>query len=98
RLQGDWSSDVCSSDLGPPLVGENFTKWNGSTLADVFETLRTTMPQDSPGRLATRQYAEILAYLLQANDCPSGSDDLPNDLEALRDRKSVVEAKRHDLA
>jgi mono/diheme cytochrome c family protein len=76
--------DLVGTESGPPLVGANFLKLNGNTLADLFETLRTTMPQDSPGRLTARQYVDLVAYLLQANDCPSGADELPSDVEALR--------------
>src|SRR2546426_9284523 len=41
RLQGDWSSDVCSSDLG--RVGEGARPRKGATLESVTRRLRPTL-------------------------------------------------------
>ena len=62
---------------GPGLLGERFlSNWRGKTLAELFERTRTTMPQDSPGRLREQEYADIIAFLLKANNYPSGDRDL----------------------
>ena len=46
--------------------------WNGRSAFDLFDTIRTTMPNDDPGSLPREDYANIVAYLFKANRMPSG--------------------------
>ena len=69
----------------PPLTGAAFlATWNGLTLGDLFERIRTTMPQDHPGRLSRQQNADILAYVLSVNQFPAGQTELPPDTDRLK--------------
>lgn len=62
---------------GPPLKGDPFTeRWRGDTVDRLFNKIRTTMPADSSSRLRDATYVDILAYLLQANGFPAGSEEL----------------------
>jgi mono/diheme cytochrome c family protein len=62
---------------GPGLIGERFlANWRGKPLAALFERTQTTMPQDSPGRLSAQEYADIIAFILKANDYPAGAKEL----------------------
>src|SRR5271170_7625496 len=64
-------NDKCSSCHGdtlmggesaPALAGGEFTSnWNGLTLGDLFERIRTTMPQNRPGSVSRDANAQILA-------------------------------------
>jgi S-disulfanyl-L-cysteine oxidoreductase SoxD len=66
-------------------AGDAFAKaWIGRTAFDLFEQLRTTMPDDSPGSLSQQQYVDIVAYILKINGYPAGTDSLSTDPEALR--------------
>ena len=66
-------------------TGEAFQKaWIGRTVFDLFDQLKTTMPDDNPGALSAQQYKDIVAYILKANGMPAGTDSLPGDPEALR--------------
>ena len=56
--------------------------WTGPA-ADLFGFIRATMPEDSPGRLRPREYADILAYLFSLNGLPAGETEMKADLEAL---------------
>ena len=70
--------DLRGIDESPPLVGSRFTSnWNGTTLGDLFERLRISMPLSSPGKLSRQQNADVLAYMLSANKFPSGERALP---------------------
>jgi mono/diheme cytochrome c family protein len=72
----------------PPLVGEIFqNKWNGLTLADLYEKTRATMPADSPGRLSKSDYVDVLAFILSSNKYPAGAADLKPDPESLKQIK-----------
>ena len=61
-----------------------FATWNGASLDGLFALIRTTMPQDEPGRLPAASYADVLAYLLRLNGFPAGPGELPWDTDGLR--------------
>jgi hypothetical protein len=76
----------CSSCHGTEkYAGDAFTKnWVGRTVFDLFDQIRTTMPDDNPGGLSAQQYKDVVAYILKTNGIPAGTDSLPNDPEAMR--------------
>jgi mono/diheme cytochrome c family protein len=77
-LEGDAGRDV------PALYGEAFVgSWNGRTIKDLFDLIKKAMPKDSPGSLKAETYADVVAFLLQANEFPAGAQELPIDLAAL---------------
>jgi hypothetical protein len=41
------------------------------------------MPADNPGKLSRNQYADIVAYLLQLNGMPAGTQALSSDPKLL---------------
>lgn len=66
-------------------TGEAFVKnWVGRTAFDLFDQLRTTMPDDNPGGLSAQQYTDIVAFIFKANGLPAGAAPLPADPEAMR--------------
>ena len=68
----------------PPVAGPKFLrKWNGRTLASLFDYVRTTMPSNNPGYLSDAEIADIVAYMLSVSAMPAGSDPLQPDREAL---------------
>ena len=72
-------------EMGPALAGGEFLdKWNGQSLGDLFERIRTTMPRDKPGRLSTDVNIDITAYLLSVNGYPAGRTPLPGDAQVLK--------------
>ena len=72
----------------PALTGPEFLeRWNGRTLGDLFDNIRQTMPPppDRPGKLTPQQHADVIAYILRANNFPASSDtQLPADIAQLR--------------
>lgn len=65
--------------------GTEFTRaWVGLPLFELYDVIRTTMPNDNPGRLSRGQYADIVAYLLQVNGLPAGERPLPSADERLK--------------
>lgn len=58
--------------------------WAGRSARDLFELIRTQMPQDNPGRLRRDEYAAVLAYIFELNAYPPGDSALSTDDEALR--------------
>jgi len=59
------------------LTGPAFrTKWNGKTLEERFETIRDTMPLGNGKSLGDKTYMDIVAFILQSNEFPPGSQEL----------------------
>ena len=50
--------------------------WTGMNVNDFVEFIRSTMPEDNPGRLKRQEYIDIVAYLFQANGLPSGETEM----------------------
>src|SRR5436190_16742407 len=72
--------------LGAPKRGQSsrFEPHKRLTLGDLFERMRTSMPQNDPGGLSRQQNADILAYVLSSNKFPAGTTELGRDTEALK--------------
>jgi quinoprotein glucose dehydrogenase len=77
---------ACHSDnlagIGPalPLVGGSFqSKWAAQSTFDFYERVRTTMPQSAPASLGDAVYADIVAFVLRANNFPTGPNELVGD-------------------
>jgi S-disulfanyl-L-cysteine oxidoreductase SoxD len=76
---------LIGGDMNPPLVGPEFLSlWNTKTVGDLFDRIRTTMPQDKPGSVTRQQDADIVAYLLNENKFPSGKTELESQTELLK--------------
>lgn len=79
------SENLTGGEMAPALVGETFmTDWGGLTVGDLFERVRVSMPQDSPGRLSRPVYADILAHILRSNKFPAGEKELDPDTAVLK--------------
>ena len=73
------------ADMAPALIGGAFTSnWNGSTLGDLFDRIRISMPADRPGTMARQEIADILAFMLSSNTFPAGQTELPRDVQLLK--------------
>ena len=83
----------------PALTGAEFTAdWIGLTMGDLFDRIRTTMPQDQPGKLSRDQYADISAFLLKINGYPAGQKDLDKRSEYLKAIGFVAPGKQSNAA
>ena len=85
--------NLAGGEAAPALVGVEWVpKWNGKTVGDLLGLIRKTMPTDDPGNLSSRQYADIVAYILSVNEFPAGQKELDRDPAALNEIR--IEAKR----
>ena len=72
-------------DRTPELVGSTFVaSWNGTSVADLVERIRLSMPQNQPGVLKRSESADIVAYLLFQGGFPFGAAELSDRLDDLR--------------
>jgi S-disulfanyl-L-cysteine oxidoreductase SoxD len=69
----------------PPLAGADFmTNWQGMSVGDLADKVQTSMPADKPASLTPEQTADIVAYMLRANQMPAGNAEMPGNVETLR--------------
>jgi|SRR5580692_1382754 mono/diheme cytochrome c family protein len=101
--QGLYNSECASchgdqlngGEMAPPLAGGEFmSNWNGLTVGDVFERIRTSMPPGVPGKVGRESKVAIMTYILQYNKFPSGATELPSQTEAMKQIK--MEANKPD--
>lgn len=85
----------CSSCHTPnDFAGGAFAdRWSGQTMAEVFEYVSVSMPENDPGGLKPEEYANVLAYILHMNGYPVGNDDMPADTAALKKFEVVPNPK-----
>jgi mono/diheme cytochrome c family protein len=70
---------------GAPLNGSYFKKhWGGGSVAALVAFMKAKMPPDRPGSLSDQSYAELTAFLLDANEYPKGEKELPPDTPSQR--------------
>lgn len=55
---------------------ERLARWESLPVADLFESVSASMPQDNPGSLLTSEYVDALAYIFSITGSPTGSSEL----------------------
>jgi mono/diheme cytochrome c family protein len=59
-------------------------KWNGRSAFDLFERIRSTMPESNPGGLPRAQYLDATAFIAKLNGLAAGTVELPDDEAMLK--------------
>jgi len=76
--------DLEGRERAPALAGAAFAqKWDGANLKKLFERMQEMPPDDPAARLTPAQYADILGFLLSANNIPAGTTALVGDKDVL---------------
>jgi mono/diheme cytochrome c family protein len=72
-------------DMAPLLNDHVFqATWKDLSVGDLFERILNTMPQNEAGTLSPPQTADIVAYILSANQWPAAQSPLGDGVDALR--------------
>src|ERR1041385_5693105 len=65
---------------GNVLRGAKFMDhWREDSVKSFFTAIKTTMPRNAPRSLGDGEYIDIVAFILQSNAFPTGSDELTID-------------------
>lgn len=76
--------ELRGGEMAPGLTGVAFRfRWRGLKVADIFESIESTMPPEEPATLGDRTYIDIVAFLLSANGFPTGDRELAADSKLL---------------
>jgi mono/diheme cytochrome c family protein len=85
RGEGAYQTSCQSCHAKSEYTGDKFkVAWVSKTAFDIFDVIRSQMPEDNPGSLERAQYVDIVAYIFSLNAFPAGSADLPGDDAALK--------------
>jgi len=77
--------DLLGDGIAPPLLGIPFSfRWSELSIGDMYAAIRTTMPQGAPASLSAQRYVDIIAFMLHANEYPTGDSELPAEEAALQ--------------
>jgi mono/diheme cytochrome c family protein len=88
------ADSLTGGEMSPPLAGGDFlANWNGLTMGELFDRIRTTMPQNKPGKLSREVNADITAFILNFNKFPAGKTELPHATEFLKEIRIESEKK-----
>ncbi|HLJ44670.1 MAG TPA: cytochrome c [Bryobacteraceae bacterium] len=85
QCAGCHGESLTGGESAPPLAGGEFlSNWNGLSVGELFERIRTTMPLNNPRSLSREMNADILAFMFSVNEFPAGKTAMPNDAETLK--------------
>jgi mono/diheme cytochrome c family protein len=70
-------------------------KWNGKPMIDLYDYIRTKMPDDKPESLTRDEYADALAYILKENGVPAGPTKIAPDSAAMSAIKLDLPPRTH---
>ena len=71
-------------EMAPGLTGVAFRfRWRGLKVADIYDSVESTMPPEEPGTLGDEAYIDVVAFLLSANGYPTGDRELTADSRLL---------------
>jgi mono/diheme cytochrome c family protein len=88
-------STMMNGTFGTPLAGEYLRKkWLGRTVAAFFAKSKT-MPPAAPASLSDKEYAAIVAYILEVNGIPPGETELPSNGAMLRGMRIKLPSPAH---
>ncbi len=80
--------DLNGRASAPALAGSAFRlRWASASVRDLYDNVRTTMPQANPGSLKRQAYLDIVAYLLDVNNAAVPEDALRDDPGVLSSMK-----------
>jgi mono/diheme cytochrome c family protein len=81
KCHGD---DLGGLERAPALAGGTFgQRWDGASLKKLFERVEQMPPDDPNARLTPQKSADVIAFLLSANDVPAGAAKLEPDKDVL---------------
>jgi mono/diheme cytochrome c family protein len=74
-----------TGERGPALAGEGFMRnYEADNLGRLFTAMSRRMPQNAPATLKENEYIDVVAYVLQVNAFPAGTEPITSDVALLR--------------
>jgi quinoprotein glucose dehydrogenase len=91
-------ADLSGHEMAPALAGPTFLdNWSSQSVGDLAARIHSTMPLNDPGSLRNRQVADIVAYVLDINEFPIGTIELPAEPSVLQTIVIAPEKPAHSV-
>jgi mono/diheme cytochrome c family protein len=85
RGEGVYRTSCQSCHAKTEYTGDKFkVAWVTKTAFDIFNQVRSEMPEDNPGSLERQEYVDVIAYIFSLNAYPAGANELPGDDDGLK--------------
>ena len=85
--------DLTGDGFAPALTNPDFSaNWNGTTVGDLFERIRISMPPNGPAGVTPDAKADIVAHILSSNKYPDGKEELKPEAAVLK--QIAIDAKK----
>ena len=85
RGEGVYKTSCQSCHAKTEYTGDKFkVAWVTKSVFDIFDTIRSQMPEDNPGSLERQEYVDVVAYIFSLNSYPAGANELPTDDDGLK--------------
>lgn len=85
RGEATYQANCVACHSAKAYTGEDFkVAWLTRSVFDIFDVIRTLMPEDNPGGLPRQDYIDIVAYMLSLNGYPAGERELPTEDDGLK--------------
>lgn len=85
RGEGVYRTSCQSCHAKTEYTGDKFkVAWVSKSAYDIFDVIRTQMPEDNPGSLERQEYIDVVAYIFSINAYAAGSSELPGDDDGLK--------------
>jgi len=76
--------DLRGDSTAPSLVGESFLfLWGDMEVGELSARIQKLMPPERPGSLPAQAYIDIIAFILQKNAFPAGTQELGSNPDSL---------------
>ena len=86
-------NDLAGDGFAPALGNPDFSaNWTGTTVGDLFERIRISMPPNGPTGVPPDTKADIVAHILNFNKYPDGKDELKPEAAVLK--QIAIDAKK----
>jgi mono/diheme cytochrome c family protein len=81
-------AELSGDGFAPALAGSDFMNaWNGLTVGDLFDRIRVSMPPGKENAVTNEEKMDIVAHILSVNKFPTGTTELPPQLEPAKQIK-----------
>jgi mono/diheme cytochrome c family protein len=81
RGQSQYEASCRSCHRDGPRTDEAFRRdWSGTDVESMFNQIKKSMPAGAPSSLSDSSYLDIVAYMLQVNNFPTGRSELNADV------------------
>lgn len=75
----------CSECHQPDEFKDYLRRWVGLPVSYLYDSVSSTMPQNNPGALSRKRYADVLTYLFAINGVPTGEHEMGAEVALLDD-------------